>query len=43
MEGTGTKEGVADKILEFLKEVKQLDNVKLIGGESTNAMSGSKD
>ena len=33
----------AYKILDFLKEVNQLDNVKIIGGESTNAMSGSKD
>ena len=32
--------GVADKILEFLTEVNQLDNVKVIGGDSTNANTG---
>ena len=41
-EGSGAK-GVADEILEFLTEVNQLDNVKVIGGDSTNCNTGWRD
>ena len=41
--GTGNK-GVAEMILEFLKEVNQLDNAKVTGGDrTTNANTGWKD
>lgn len=38
-EGTGAK-GTADKIVEYLMEVNQLENVKIIGGDSTNPNTG---
>ena len=41
-EGSGAK-GEADKVIEFLTEVKQLENVKVIGGDSTNSNTGWKD
>ena len=41
-EGTGAK-GTAEKVLEFLSDVKQLENVKVIGGDSTNSNTGWKD
>ena len=41
-EGTGAK-GTAEKIIEYLKEVEQIDNVKVVGGDSTSSNTGWKD
>ena len=38
-EGTGAQ-GTADVILEWLKDVGQLENVKVLGGVTTNSMTG---
>ena len=40
-EGTGAK-GTAEKVIEFLEDVNQLENVKIIGGDSTNSNTGWK-
>jgi hypothetical protein len=41
-EGTGAK-GTADKVIEFLSEVKQLENVQVVGGDSTSSNTGWRD
>ena len=41
-EGSGAK-GVADKLVEFLVDTKQLENVKVIGGDSTSTNTGWKE
>ena len=39
VEGTGAQ-GTADVVLDYFKEVDQVENVKVLGGDSTNSMTG---
>ena len=41
-EGSGAK-GVATKVVEFLSDAKQLENVKVVGGDSTSPNTGWKE
>ena len=41
-EGSGAR-GTALKVTEFLEEVNQLENVKILGGDSTNSNTGWKE
>ena len=41
-EGTGAK-GTAEKVIDFSEDVNQLENVKIIGGDSTNSNTGWKE
>ena len=40
-EGTGAK-GTAEKIIQYLQDVEQIDNVKIVGGDSTSPYTGWK-